>query len=490
MNAQRTPRKIYSFLWVFFIFKSFSFMSLEMSTLVTFAKTKGFVYQGSEIYGGLANSWDYGPLGALLKENIKNIWIREFVQKRKDMVLLDASILMNPNVWVASGHVGSFSDPLMECKDCHTRHRADKLVEEALEKDSNYRVPENWAGDKTPLEDLNTYVKGGYLSCPNCGAKNWTDVARFNLMLKTHQGVTEDSTSLVYLRPETAQGIFVNFPNIARSSRKKLPFGVAQAGKAFRNEITPKNFIFRTREFEQIEIEYFCKPGTDMELFETWLSEENRFFIEALGFKAEKIRFVEIPKEGLPHYSKRAGDFEYLFPFGWGEISTLANRTDYDLKAHMELSKQDLSYFDPFDNTKYIPYVIEPSIGLSRLTLAALCDAYDEVPGEEGTTKVVMRFAPQVAPIKVGIFPLIKKFAEQADALYTLLSPHFVCEYDEAGTIGKRYQRADEIGIPYSICVEPENYDQGQVTVRDRDTGEQEIVKLTELVAWLKNKGC
>jgi len=358
-------------------------MSLEMSTLVTFAKTKGFVYQGSEIYGGLANSWDYGPLGILLKENIKNLWTREFVQKRKDMVLLDAAIMMNPNVWVASGHVGSFSDPLMECKDCHTRHRADKLIEEALEKDANFPVPNNWAGDKTALEDLNTYMKLGHIVCPNCGAKNWDDVKRFNLMLSTHQGTTQDALSLVYLRPETAQGIFVNFPNIARSTRKKLPFGVAQAGKAFRNEITPKNFTFRTREFEQIEIEYFCKPGTDAENFQTWLEEETRFFTEVLGFKSDKVRFVEIPKEGLPHYSKRAGDFEYLFPFGWGEISTLANRTDYDLKAHMELSKQDLSYFDPFDNTKYVPYVIEPSIGLSRLTLAAMCDAYDEITNEE-----------------------------------------------------------------------------------------------------------
>ena len=464
--------------------------TLEMSTLVTFAKTKGFVYQGSEIYGGLANSWDYGPLGALLKENIKNIWIKEFVQKRKDMVLLDAAIMMNPNTWVASGHVGSFSDPLMECKDCHTRHRADKLIEEALEKDASFPVPNNWAGDKTSLEDLNEYIAKGPIACPNCGKKNWGEVKRFNLMLSTHQGTTEDALSLVYLRPETAQGIFVNFPNIARSTRKKIPFGVAQCGKAFRNEITPKNFIFRTREFEQIEIEYFCKPGTDAELFQEWLDKESEFFTKALGFKSEKVRFVEIPKEGLPHYSKRAGDFEYLFPFGWGEISTLANRTDYDLNAHMSLSKQDLSYFDPFDNTKYVPYVIEPSIGLSRLTLAAMCDAYEEVPGEEGTSKVVMRFAPAVAPIKVGVFPLVKKFGEQADALYSLLSSHFVCEYDEAGTIGKRYQRADEIGIPYSICVEPENYDQGQVTVRDRDSGEQEIVKIDTLVEWLRNKGC
>lgn len=529
-----------------------------MSTLVAFAKNKGFIYQGSEIYGGLANSWDYGPLGILLKENIKNIWTREFVQKRKDMVLLDAAIMMNPNTWVASGHVGSFSDPLMECKECHTRHRADKLIEEMIEESkklqwdstlgtfimnkmgisdgishpfsimvwwsgniieeaNNVRefalrtkdtdmphllallerlielerawLPNNWAWDKTSLVDLNNYIQWWFISCPNCGAKNWGDVKRFNLMLSTHQGTTEDALSLVYLRPETAQGIFVNFPNIARSTRKKLPFGVAQCGKAFRNEITPKNFIFRTREFEQIEIEYFCKPGTDAELFQEWLDNEQKFFTEALGFKSEKVRFVEIPKEGLPHYSKRAGDFEYLFPFGWGEISTLANRTDYDLNAHMSLSKQDLSYFDPFDNTKYIPYVIEPSIGLSRLTLAAMCDAYDEVANDEGT-RVVMRFAPQVAPIKVGIYPLVKKFAAQADELFTRLSSEFMCDYDEAGTIGKRYARADETGIPYAICVEPENYDQWQVTVRDRDTGEQEIVRIDELVAWLKNKGC
>jgi glycyl-tRNA synthetase len=465
-------------------------MSLEMSTLVTYAKTKGFVYQGSEIYGGLANSWDYGPLGAQLKENIKNLWIKEFVQKRKDMVLLDASIMMNPNVWVASGHVGSFSDPLMECRGCNTRHRADKLIEEALEKNASFPVPNNWAGDKTSLEDLNAYIAKGHIACPSCGAKNWGDVKRFNLMLSTSQGTTEDATALVYLRPETAQGIFVNFPNIARSSRKKIPFGVAQCGKAFRNEITPKNFIFRTREFEQIEIEYFCKPGTDAETFETWLVDEGKFFTDALGLKSDKVRFVEIPAEGLPHYSKRAGDFEYLFPFGWGEISTLANRTDYDLGAHMKHSGADLSYFDPYDNTKYLPYVIEPSIGLSRLTLALMCDAYDEVPGEEGTSKVVMRFAPQVAPIKVGVFPLVKKFSESANALYDILSAEFMCEYDEAGTIGKRYQRADEIGIPYSICVEPENYDQGQVTVRDRDSGEQKIVRIDELVSWLKNKGC
>lgn len=462
---------------------------MEMKDLVELAKSRGFIYQGSEIYGGLANSWDYGPYGATLKENIKNAWIREFVQKRPDMALLDAAIMMNPNVWVASGHVGGFSDPLMECKDCHTRHRADKLVEEALEKDAKFPVPANWAGDKTPTEDFDDYVVKGHIVCPSCGKTNWTGIQRFNLMLSTHQGVTEDSTSLVYLRPETAQGIFVNFANIARTSRKKVPFGVAQCGKAFRNEITPKNFIFRTREFEQIEIEFFCKPGTDEAFFEEWLSEEQRFFTEVLGFNADKVRFVEIPKEGLPHYSRRAGDFEYLFPFGWGEISTLANRTDYDLKAHMGLSKQDLSYFDPFTNEKYIPYVIEPSIGLSRLVLAALSDAYTEVATEEGT-RIIMKFKPSIAPIKVAILPLVKKLAPQAQEIFALLSGDFMCEYDEAGAIGKRYYRMDEIGVPFSICVDSENYDQGQLTVRDRDTGLQEVVKITDLKEYFRNKGC
>lgn len=394
----------------------------------------------------------------MLKENVKNAWIKRFVQERQDMVLLDSAILMNPQTWVASGHVSNFSDPLMECRDCHTRHRADKLIEEALEKDANFPLPNNWAGDKTEDADLNDYIKAGHIACPNCGSKNWTDIQKFNLLLKTHQGVTEDSSSLVYLRPETAQGIFVNFANIARTSRKKVPFGVAQAGKAFRNEITPRNFIFRTREFEQIEIEYFCKPGTDEATFSEWHNEEFDFFTKTLGLKEDKVRFVEIPKEGLPHYSKRAGDFEYLFPFGWGEISTLANRTNFDLSAHMKLSGQDLSYFDPFENTKYVPYVIEPSMGLSRLTLAVLCDAYTEVKTEEGT-RIVMKFAPNIAPVKIAILPVVKKLAEQAGQIYSLLSKKFVCEYDDAGAIGKRYYRFDEIGAPYCISIDSETFD-------------------------------
>jgi glycyl-tRNA synthetase len=469
--------------------------AFEMKDLVELARSKGFVYQGSEIYGGLANSWDYGPYGSILKENIKNLWIREFVQKRSDMMLLDAAIMMNSSVWVASGHVGSFSDPLTECRDCHTRHRADKLVEEGLEANASFPTPANWAGDKTPNEDFNTYMAAGHIACPNCGAKNWTDIQRFNLMLSTHQGVTADSSSEVYLRPETAQGIFVNFPNIARSSRKKVPFGVAQCGKAFRNEITPKNFIFRTREFEQIEIEYFCEPGTDEQFFQEWHDAELGFFTGALGLDADKVRFVEIPKDGLPHYSKRAGDFEYQFPFGWGEISTLANRTDYDLRAHMAESKQDLSYVTQvLEGTeqvtkKYIPYVIEPSIGLSRLTLAALANAYTVIKTDEGS-RVVMRFPASIAPIKVAILPIVKKLSQEAEAVFALLSPHFMCEYDETGAIGKRYFRADEAGTPFAICIDWERYAAGMVTVRDRDTGLQDEVAITGLVEYLRNKGC
>ncbi len=506
-------------------------MPLEMSTLVTFAKTKGFVYPGSDIYGGLANSWDYGPLGSLLKENIKNLWIREFVQKRKDMVLLDAAILMNPQVWVASGHVGGFSDPLIDDKNTKERFRADKLLEDLIfnktaelewpkwlltsnlttvsptevikpEDHAVYKyfsekywvpnlVPESWS-----LEKQAEVMRGESVKNPNTGeVGDWTEVRKFNLMFQTNQGITQDSSTVVYMRPETAQGIFVNFPNIARSSRKKVPFGVAQVGKAFRNEITPGNFIFRTREFEQMEIEYFCEPesvapGKHLELHAEWKMECKRFLTDVIGLREENLRLRDHEKEELSHYSAATTDIEFRFPFGWGELWGIADRTDFDLKVHMTESKQDLSYFDPYTNTKYIPYVIEPSVGLTRLFLATLANAYDEVPGEEGTSKVVMRFAPQVAPVKVGVFPLVKKFSDQANTLYDLLSEHFICEYDETGTIGKRYQRADEIGIPYSICVEPENYDQGQVTVRDRDTGEQEIVKIEELVGWFKQKGC
>lgn len=473
-----------------------------MQSLVTFAKTKGFVYPGSDIYWGLANSWDYGPLGSLMKENIKNLWIKNFVQKRKDMTLLDAAILMNPQVWVASGHVGGFSDPLIDDKKTKERFRADKLLEDLIEKmwdngeslKSKYGVvnlvPESWS-----LEKQAEVMRGEGVKNPNTGeVGDWTEVRKFNLMFQTNQGITQDSSTIVYMRPETAQWIFVNFPNITRSSRKKVPFGVAQVGKAFRNEITPGNFIFRTREFEQMEIEYFCEPeniapGKHLELHAEWKMECKRFLTDVIGLKEENLRLRDHEKEELSHYSAATTDIEFKFPFGWGELWGIADRTDFDLKAHMNESKQDLSYFDPYTNTKYIPYVIEPSVGLTRLFLATLANAYEEITNEEGT-RAVMRFAPAVAPIKVAVYPLVKKFADQANALYDILSEHFVCEYDEAGTIGKRYQRSEEMGIPYAIAVEPENYDQGQVTVRDRDSGEQEIVKIVNLVEWLKNKGC
>lgn len=460
---------------------------VEMKDIVELSKARWFVYPWSEIYGWLANSWDYGPYGSLLKENIKNLWIKEFVQKRDDMMLLDAWILMNPQVWVASGHVGWFSDPLVECKDCHTRHRADKLIEAKIEADANCVLPNNWAWDKTPSEDLNAYTASGYLECPNCKSKNFADVVRFNLMLKTQLWVNEDNSSLSYLRPETAQWIFVDFPNILRTSRRKLPFWVAQCWKAFRNEITPGNFIFRTREFEQIEIEYFCEPGTDEAFFSSWHDEEFRFFTEVLGFDKDKVRFVEIPKDWLPHYSKRAWDFEFLFPFGWWEISTLANRTNYDLTAHMTLSKQDTSYFDPFTNRKYIPYVIEPSIWLSRLVLAALSNAYT-VEWEWEEARTVLKFDPKVAPIKVWVLPVVKKIWDDAKKVFAQLAEDFVCEYDEVWTIGKRYARFDEIGTPFCVTIDSENFANWKVTVRYRDSMEQEVVELSELNEFLRKK--
>lgn len=462
-------------------------MAVEMKDIVELAKSRGFVYPGSEIYGWLANAWDYGPYGSILKENIKNAWMKEFVQKRSDIVYIDAAILMNPQTWVASGHVGGFSDPLIECKWCHTRHRADKLIEAKIEKDTNCELPVNWAGDKTPSEDLNAYTKAWHLECPNCWEKKFADVVRFNLMLKTQLWVNEDNSSLSYLRPETAQGIFVDFPNILRTSRRKLPFWVAQCGKAFRNEITPGNFIFRTREFEQIEIEYFCEPGTDETNFSMWLSEENRFFTEVLGLSKDKVRFVEIPPEWLPHYSKRAGDFEFLFPFGWWEISTLANRTNYDLTAHMTLSKQDMSYFDPFTNRKFIPFVIEPSIWLSRLVLATMANAYDKVATEEWE-RIVLRLKPSLAPIKIAILPIVKKLNAEATEIYNLLSKNYMCEYDDTGAIGKRYFRFDEIGTPFCVTIDSENYNNWLVTVRDRDTMTQDLVKITELEQYFKGK--
>lgn len=460
------------------------------------------MYQGSEIYGGLANSWDYGPLGALLKENIKNLWIEEFVQKRRDMVLLDAAILMNPQVWVASGHVGGFSDPLIDDKKTKERFRADKLLEDLIEKMGEDAknlckkygvknlIPESW-----PLEKQTEVMRGESVQNPNTlEAGDWSDAKQFNLMFRTQQGVTDDSSSTVYLRPETAQGIFVNFSQVARTSRKKIPFGIAQVGKAFRNEITPGNFIFRTREFEQMEIEYFVEPesisaGKHLDHHAEWKQKCWDFLTKKMEIDENSLRFRDHEVDELSHYSAATTDIEYKFPFGWGELWGIADRTDFDLRAHMEHSKQDLSYFDPYNNQKYIPYVIEPSVGLSRLFLVTLADAYNEVKTDSGT-KILMKFSPAVAPIKVAIYPLVKKFSDIAGELYEKLSEHFVCEYDEAGSIGKRYVRSEEMGIPFAIAVESENYEKGLVTVRYRDTGEQETVEIGHLVSWLQKKGC
>ncbi len=467
---------------------------MDMKTISDFAKQRGFVYQGSEIYGGLANSWDYGPYGAQLKDNIRALWLREFVQKRTDMVQLDAGILMNPQVWVASGHVGGFSDPLMDCKACKQRLRADKLVEEYLEKTADKELPKEWASEKTPAEHLSAYIAQKGIKCPFCGAKNFSDIRKFNMMFKTFQGVTEDSTATVYLRPETAQGIFVNFNNIARSSRKKVPFGVAQVGKAFRNEITPGNFIFRTREFEQMEIEFFCepdaiKPGEHLVWHTKWKEACMKFLTDTLKLDGARLRMRDHGKDELSFYSAATTDIEFQFPQGWGELWGIADRTDYDLNAHMKESKQDLSYLDPYTNQKYVPFVIEPSLGLNRTFLAVLTNAYTEVPaGEEGGTRIVMKFAPSLAPVKVAILPIVKKFSDLGRELYSELSQHFACEFDEAGNLGKRYYRYNEVGVPFSIAIDPEHWEAGEVTVRHRDTGLQDVVKRAELVEWIRQR--
>ena len=509
-----------------------------MKHIVDLAKNRWFVFQGSEIYGGLANTWDYGPLGSLLKENLKNLWIREFVQKRPDMVLLDAAILMNPNVWVASGHVGGFSDPLIDDKNTKERFRADKLMENLIQEtvqlihewefsklmpscrndqfqyeinkissqknideairsvilkflsqayEVNNLVPESW----TP-EQQHAFMVGEKVVNPNTGKPgDWTEIRKFNLMFKTSQGVTEDSSALVYLRPETAQGIFVDFPNIVRTCRRRVPFGVAQVGKAFRNEITPGNFIFRTREFEQMEIEFFCEPGTQLEWHEKWKADCKKFLMDTIGIKEKNLRFREHEKDELSHYSDGTFDIEYDFPsIGFSELQGIASRTDFDLKAHMSESKQDMSYFDPVKNTKYVPYVIEPSIGLTRLFLATLCDAYDTVPdGDEGGERIVLRLKPEVAPVKIAVLPLVKKLNEKAEEVFQMLSKHFMTWYDETGSIGKRYARFDEIGTPWCVTIDFDNsLEKNAVTIRDRDTAEQVIVPIDELVEYFKKQ--
>lgn len=448
----------------------------KMDKIVALCKGRGFIYPGSEIYGGLANTWDYGPLGVEFKNNVKKAWWKMFVQEPKFNVGLDCAILMNPKTWEASGHIGGFSDPLMDCKECKSRHRADKLIEDYAFSKGESIVVDGWSKEKM-LE----YIKEHHIVCPECGKQNFTDIREFNLMFKTFQGVTEDSSSTVYLRPETAQGIFVNFKNVQRTSRKKVPFGIGQIGKSFRNEITPGNFTFRTREFEQMELEFFCEPGTDLEWFAYW-KEYCMDFLRNLGIKEENLRFRDHAKEELSHYSNATTDIEFVFPFGWGELWGIADRTDFDLRQHQEYSGENMEYIDPNDNKKrYIPYVIEPSLGADRVALAFLVEAYDEEELEGGDTRVVMRLHPALAPVKAAVLPLSKKLSEGAEEVFDMLSEKYNCEYDDAGSIGKRYRRQDEIGTPLCITYDFDSLEDQSVTVRFRDSMKQERIKITEL---------
>ncbi len=453
---------------------------ISLEGLVAFLKEQGFVFQGSEIYGGLANAWDYGPLGVELKNNIKQAWWAKFVKQNKLNVGLDAAILMNRQTWVASGHISSFSDPLIDCKKCHARYRADKLIEDHSKGEIT--------GDGMTNEQLVDYIQKNNIVCPKCGSNDFTDIRRFNLMFKTHQGVIEDSANEIYLRPETAQGIFVNFKNVARTTRKKIPFGIGQIGKSFRNEITPGNFIFRTREFEQMELEFFCKPGTEIEWFNHWRA-YCMDFLKLIGVDPEKLRYRDHEKEELSFYSNATTDIEFAFPWGWGELWGIASRTDYDLKAHQNCSKENLEYLDPTDNTKYLPYVVEPSVGVERMLLSVLFSAYDEEEGANGDKRVVLRLIPALAPYKVAVLPLIKKnHADKANEIYDELVKHFSCVYDEAANIGKRYRRQDAIGTPYCITVDDDTLNNGTVTLRDRDTMEQVVLKVEDLVSYIENK--
>ena len=449
-----------------------------MEKIVALCKGRGFVYPGSEIYGGLSNSWDYGPLGVEFKNNVKNAWWQRFVRENPYNVGLDSAILMNPQTWVASGHVGGFSDPLMDCKSCKTRHRADKLIE-----DTGVN-PAGWS-----FEEMSQYIKDHGITCPECGSSDFTDIRKFNLMFKTFQGVTEDAKSELYLRPETAQGIFVNFPNIQRTTRRKLPFGVCQIGKSFRNEITPGNFIFRIREFEQMELEFFCKPGTELDWFKYWKDYCHKFLLD-LGIKDENLRLRDHSQKELSHYSNATTDIEFMFPFGWGELWGVASRTDFDLTRHQEASGKSMEYFDQEENKKYIPYVIEPSLGADRVALAFLCDAYDEevVDEAKGDTRVVLRLHPALAPVKAAILPLSKKLGEQATEVYTALSKKFSVDYDDAGSIGKRYRRQDEIGTPFCITYDFDSLEDKCVTVRERDTMQQIRMPIEKLGEYIESK--
>ncbi len=454
----------------------------NMQQIVAVAKSRGFVYPGSEIYGGLANTWDYGPLGVEFKNNVKKAWWKKFIQESRYNVGVDCAILMNPKAWVASGHVGGFSDPLMDCKECKERFRADKIIEDFLAAKGEAAVVDGWSN-----EQMKKFIDENQIACPTCDKHNFTDIRQFNLMFKTFQGVTEDSKNIVYLRPETAQGIFVNFKNVQRTSRKKVPFGIGQIGKSFRNEITPGNFIFRTREFEQMELEFFCAPGTDLEWFNYW-KDYCKNWLLTLGVSEDHMRIRDHSPEELSHYSNATSDIEFLFPFGWGELWGIADRTDYDLKQHQEHSGEDMNYFDPTTNEKYVPYCIEPSLGADRVTLAFLCEAYDEEKLEDGDTRTIFRFHPALAPVKAAVFPLSKKLSEEATKIYDMLSKHFNVEYDETGSIGKRYRRQDEIGTPFCITVDFDSKEDQKVTVRDRDTMLQERIDIEHLVAYIQAK--
>ncbi len=450
----------------------------SMEKVVALCKGRGFVYAGSEIYGGLSNTWDYGPLGVEYKNNVKRAWWQKFVQESPYNVGLDSAILMNPMTWVASGHVGGFSDPLMDCKACKTRHRADKLIE-----DTGVN-PAGWSFD-----DMSAYIKDNKIVCPDCGAGDFTDIRKFNLMFKTFQGVTEDSKNELFLRPETAQGIFVNFPNIQRTARRKIPFGVCQIGKSFRNEITPGNFTFRTREFEQMELEFFCKPGTELEWFAYWKNFCKEWLL-SLGLKEENLRLRDHEKEELSHYSNATTDFEFLFPFGWGELWGVASRTDFDLTQHQNTSGKSLEYFDQETNEKYLPFVIEPSLGADRVALAFLCDAYDEevIDAEKNDTRVVLRLHPALAPVKAAVLPLSKKLGDEASKIYAALCKKFTVEYDDAGSIGKRYRRQDEIGTPFCVTFDFDSLEDKKVTVRERDSMEQVRLPIDELTSYIEER--
>lgn len=458
-----------------------------MERITSLAKNRGFIFPGSEIYGGLANTWDYGPLGVELKNNIKDAWRQKFVRESAYNVGLDAAILMNPETWVASGHVGGFADPLIDCKSCKARFRADHLVEGYLEEQGQKDIQvDGWSKEK-----LESFIAENSIVCPECGKSDFTAIRQFNLMFRTFQGVTEDSKAEIYLRPETAQGIFVNFRNVQRTARKKIPFGIAQVGKSFRNEITPGNFIFRTREFEQMELEFFCRPGTELEWFDYWRG-YCADFLRSLGIKDENIRLRDHDPEELSHYSNATTDIEYRFPFGWGELWGVASRTDFDLMAHQTHSGQDMSYLDPETNENYVPYCIEPSVGVERMLLAFLTDAYDEevltdAKGKEDIRKV-LRLHPVLAPFKAAVLPLSKKLADIAEPVFQDLQKYFSVDYDAAGSIGKRYRREDEIGTPFCICVDFDTAEDSCVTVRDRDTMEQVRIPISDIRKYIEER--